>query len=242
MEQNLKGVYHSIKYRYDEFRNMCRVFNPERGYSTTTVKEIKERYKEISAKLAEARTLQQLLRGKYKAHVQFDPQLQRELEEFYLLYKKDYRYFEQNQSEWEQRELRKQRALEERKRVFQVLPLRILPHIKDVYRESPSLPSLILCFRGDSSLLETIKKKIKLGKRDIYEEGEGELWVFLAGIKPLEDSILQHKLLETFFQGLNGGIKGVAFKITKGEDGREETLRDIQQAIAEVKEGEIKIL
>ncbi|MBW2039009.1 MAG: hypothetical protein JRI46_05340 [Deltaproteobacteria bacterium] len=231
LERNLRGVYHFIKDRYEEFRELCRVFNPERGYSSTTIRGIRERFKEINAKFAEARSLEQLLRSKYKGTVQLDPQKHRELEELYFMYKREYRYFEQNQTEWEQMVLGKKE-----------LPRRILSHLQDIYRETLSLPSLILCFQGGPSLLETIKKRIKLGKRDICEEREGEIWFFMAGIRALEDSILRRKLFETLFEGLNGGIKGVAFKITKGEDGTEEAFRDIHQALAEVQEGEIKIL
>jgi len=225
------GTYHYIKDRYDEFRELCRVFNPERGYSSTAAREIKERYKEINAKFAEARALQQLLRTKYKGYVQLDPQKQRELEELYFMYKKDYRYFELNQTEWEQKSFGGKE-----------LPQRILSHLQDIYRGRPSFPSLILCFQGDPSELETIKRRLKLGKRDICEEKEREVWFLLAGIKPLQDSILLRKLHRALFQGVNGGVKGVVLKITKGEDVTEETLRGILRILAEVKEGEIKIL
>lgn len=231
LERNLTGVYHFIKDKYGEFRELCRVFNPERGYSSTTAKEIKERFKDINAKFAEARSLQSLIRTKYKGIVQLNPQRLRELEELYFMYKKDYRYFEQNQSEWEQRIYRKKE-----------LPHRIISHLQDIYRQKPNLPSLILCFQGSPSSLESVKKRIKLGRRDICEEREGEIWFFLAGIRPLESSMLQRKLLKTIFQGLDREIKGVVLTITEGDQGAEEALRNMHQALVGVLEGEIKIL
>lgn len=231
IRRNLKGVLHTVKDRYDEFREMCRVFNPEKGYSSMTVREIRDRFKGVNAKLAEARSLQQLLRGKYKGYAQVDTGIQRELEELVLMYKKDYRYFEHNRSMWEERE-RGQRGL----------PTSILSHLHDIYSEHPPPPSVIICFRGDPSSLETVKQRLKLGRRDIYEQREGEAWVLLTGIKPLEPSLLRRKLIETLFQGVAGEIKGAAIQITHWEEESEKTVRDISRALAEVETGEINVL
>jgi len=232
LERNLMGIFHLIKGKYDEFRELCRVFNPERGYSTTTVREIRDRYKEISAKFNDAKTLQQLLRSKYKGIAQVDPQKNREMEELFYMYKKDYRYFEQNQTEWEQKISR-----------GGDVPQHLLAHIKAIYQKSSSLPSLILCFHGNSSLLKKIKIRIKMGSRDFCEEKEGKSWFFLAGIKPLDGSVLRSKLLETLFQGLNGGVKGVIFRVSGGMESKgEEVLKDMHQALVEVNDGDIIVL
>ena len=231
LERNLTGVQHFVKDKYDEFREMCRVFNPQRGYSSSTVRNIKERYKEINAKFSEARALQQLLRGKYKTYVQLDSHQQRQFEEFYYMYKKDYRYFEQTHSEWELKALN-----------GKDLPKHILSHIEDLYQKKPSLPSLILCFEGDASLLEQIKRRMKMGKEDICEENEGTIWFFLAGIKPVEDPILQRKLLDTLFKGLTGDVKGVVSKISQAASWRQEILSNMCDALPHVKAGEIKVL
>ncbi|HEX9949681.1 MAG TPA: hypothetical protein VGB29_05950, partial [Thermodesulfobacteriota bacterium] len=72
LERNLKGVVRLLEEKYGEFQQLCRVFNPKRGYSPTAIRDIKETYKMASAKFAEARALQQLIRGKYRAYVQLD--------------------------------------------------------------------------------------------------------------------------------------------------------------------------
>jgi hypothetical protein len=174
-----------------------------------------------------------LIRGKYRAYVQLDTQLQRGMDELSLMYRKDYRFFEQNQSASE----REQRVPKEK-----ALPPRLLSHLYTVYRESPSLPSLILCFQGDLSSLQKLEERVQLGERDICDAAEGELWFILAGVQHRDASILRDKLIKTLFEGLMDKVKGVVLKITKGDEAREEALRAMRRGLAGIKEGEIKIL
>jgi hypothetical protein len=233
LQRNLEGVLHFLEDKYDEFQQLCRVFNPKRGYSSTAARDIKEIYKTAQAKVAEARSLQQLLRNKYKGYVQVDVQQQRAVEDLALMYRKDYRFFEQNQSHWE----REQRVQKEK-----ALPTHLLSHIYRVYHESPSLPSLILCFQGEFSALKEVKERVTLGERDSYDMGANEFWLLLAGVKPPEDSILRAKLTETFLQGLTGRAKGVVLKVTRGEEAREDILRGMRRSLGGVKDGELTIL
>jgi hypothetical protein len=233
LERNLKGVAHFLEEKYGEFQQLCRVFNPKRGYSPTAIKDIKETYKMASAKFVEARALQQLIRGKYRSYVQLDQQLQRGVEELSLMYRKDYRFFEQNLgiSEREQ-QVRKEQAL----------PPRLLSHLYAVCRESPFLPSLLLCLQGDYSSLHELKERVQLGERDICETTEGELWFFFAGVQQPDASSLQSTLKETLLQEHGKKIKGVALRLTTGAEAREEALRTMRRNLAGMKEEEIKIL
>ncbi len=233
LERNLKGVVHLLEEKYGEFQQLCRVFNPKRGYSPTAIRDIKETYKMASAKCAEARALQQLIRGKYRAYVQLDQQLQRAVEELSLMYRKDYRFFEQNLST-SVREQKVQKGKD--------LPPRLLSHLYAVCRESPVLPSLLLCFQGDNSSLNKLKERVQLGEKDICETTEGELWFFFAGVQQPDASSLQSTLQETLLQEQGKKVKGVALRLTKGAQGREETLRTMRQNLAGMKEEEIKIL
>jgi hypothetical protein len=233
VERNLKGVIHFLADTYAEFQQQCRVFNPKRGYSPTAIKEIKEIYKTATAKFAEARALQQVLRGKYKGYVQIDTQLQREVEDLSLMYRKDYRFFELNQSAWER---------EHQGRREKAAPSRIITHVHHVYGQSPTLPCLILCFQGDSASLKTLKEQVSLGERDTSDMVEDEAWFFLTGVKHPEDAVLRDKLIQTFLQGRTRRVKGVALKVTKGEEAREEALQAMRRGLAAVKEGDIKIL
>jgi hypothetical protein len=233
LERNLKGVLHLVADKYSDFQQQCRVFNPKRGYSPTVIKEIKETYKMATAKFAEARALQQLLRGKYRGYVQVDPQLQREVEELSLMYRKDYRFFELNQSAWErEQQVRKERAV----------PYRILSHLHHVYQETPTLPSLILCFHGGAASLNTLKERVSLGERDVYALEGDEIWFFLGGVEYPDDQALRAKLLANLLQGLTGNVKGVVLKLTKGDEAHEEVLRAMHRGLAGVKEGDVKIL
>jgi len=233
LERNLKGVVHLIEEKYGEFQQLCRVFNPKRGYSPTAIRDIKETYKMASAKFAEARALQQLIRGKYRAYVQLDQQLQRAVEELSLMYRKDYRFFEQNLSASER---------EQKARRGKDLPPRLLSHLYAVCRESPFLPSLLLCLQGDYSSLHKLKERVKLGERDICETAEGELWFFFAGVQQPDAASLQSTLKETLLQEQGKKVKGVALRLTTGAQAREETLRTMQRDLAGMKEEEIKIL
>ena len=233
LERSLKGVLHFLEDTYDEFQQLCRVFNPKRGYSPTAARDIKEIYKTAGAKIAEGRALQQTLRNKYKGYVQVDVQVQRTLEDLSLMYRKDYRFFEQNQSQWER---------EQRVQTEKALPTHFLSHIYALYSESPSFPSLILCFQGEYSALKEVKGRVTLGEQDICEIEGNECWLFLAAVKPAEDPRLSAKLTETFLQGVEGRIKGVVLKTTSGEEARESALRGMRRSLAGVRDGEIKIL
>jgi hypothetical protein len=232
LERNLRSVVHFLSDRYNDFQQLCRVFNPKRGYSPTASKEIKEAYKTATSKFAEARALAQLLRGKYRGYVQVDAQLQREVEDLSLMYRKDYRFFELNQSAWErEQQVRKEKAV----------PNRLLSYLYHVYQASPSLPSLLLCFRGDFACLNRLKDRVSLNERDICDmEGE-EIWFCLTGVTYPEDAVLRDKLIETFLPGKDKA-KGVAVKLTKGDQVHEEVLRSMHRALTTVQEGDIKIL
>ncbi len=233
LERNLKGVVHLLEEKYGEFQQLCRVINPTRGYSPTAIRDIKETYKMASAKCAEARALQQLIRGKYRAYVQLDQQLQRSVEELSLMYRKDYRFFEQNLST----SVREQKVRREKD-----LPPRLLSHLYTVCRESPFLPSLLVCLQSDYSSLHKLKERVKLGEQDICETTEGELWFFFAGVQQPDAASLQSTLKETLLQEQGKKVKGVALRLNKGEEAREEALRTMRRGLAGMKEGEIKIL
>jgi hypothetical protein len=233
LERNLKGVVHLLEEKYGEFQQLCRVFNPKRGYSPTAIRDIKETYKMASAKFAEARALQQLIRGKYRAYVQLDQQLQRGVEEFSLMYRKDYRFFEQNLSTT----TREQQVRREKD-----LPPRLLSHLDAVCGESPFLPSLLLCIQGDYSSLHELKERVQLGEQDICETTEDELWFFFAGVQQPDASSLQSTLKETLMQEHGKKVKGVALRLTKGDQAREETLRTMRRNLTGMRDEEIKIL
>jgi len=232
LERNLKGVVHLLEEKYGEFQQLCRVINPKRGYSPTAIKEIKEIYKMATAKVAEARALVQLIRGKYRSYVQLDQQLLRGVEELSLMYRKDYRFFEQNLST----SVREQRAREK------ALPPRLLSHLYAVCQESPFLPSLILCFQGNYSSLNKLKERIQLGERDICDTTEGELWFFLGGVQQPDAASLHRTLKEVLLQEQGKDVKGVVLRLTKGDEAREEALKAMRRDLAGMKEEEIKIL
>jgi hypothetical protein len=150
------------------------------------------------------------------------------------MYRKDYRFFEQNQSQWE----REQRVVKEK-----AVPAHFLSHIYAVYsKSSSSLPSLILCFQGEFSALKEVEKRVSPGEHDILDMSGDEFWIFLAGVKSPEDSVLSAKLTDTFLGGMSGRAKGVVVKVTTGDEVGESTLRGMRRSLAGVPDGEIKIL
>lgn len=231
LERNLKAIFHLLEDKYMEFQQLCRVFNPKRGYTPTAIKDIRETYKMVTAKVAEARGLLQLMRGKYRGYVQVDPQLQRQIEDLALMYRKDYRFFEQNQSAIEREQMLRQEK---------TLPAKLLTHLYKVYRATPSLPSLLLCFQGDQSTLERLAGKITLGDKDLCEKTEDEMWVFFGGVTSPDGVTLQGYLNKTLLEGLEGRIKGVAVKLS-GEV-HEETIILMRHTLAAQSYGEIKLL
>ena len=81
-----------------------------------------------------------------------------------------------------------------------------------------------------------------MGERDAYAMEGYETWFVLAGIKYPEDAMLKDRLIQTFLQGLKGKARGVALKVTRREEAREEVLQAMRRDLNEVKEGDIKIL
>jgi hypothetical protein len=233
LERNLKGIIHFLEDQYTEFQQLCRVFNPRRGYSPTAIKEVKETYKMSVAKFAEVRALQQLMRGKYRGLADLDPQLQRQADELSLMFRKDYRFFEQNQNAWER---------EQSTRKGRAIPERILTHAHHVYQASPTLPALLLCFQGDAASLQGVKERITLGGQDTWDTAEGEMWFFVAGIEYPDAALLRNQLIETLLAGLTAKVKGVVLKVTKGEQVHEDALRWMRRELVDVGTGDIKIL
>jgi len=231
LERNLKGLTQQIKHDYSQFRENCRVFNPDRGYSSATINDIKEKFKEVNAKVAEARALQALLRGKYKTYVQVDVQKQRELEDTLLMYKKDYRFFEYNHKAWG-----------DRLRTKDEHPQTLVSHIGEVYGKYRDLPCLLLLLQGDPGYLELVGKRIKLGPRDSRHVTESEAWVFLAGIRMEDDSVLVRKLLDTLFKNIPRGMKGVVRRLRQSVEWNPEVIDELRRALEGVKDGELKII
>jgi len=231
LERNLKGLTQQIKHEYNQFRENCRVFNPDRGYSSAIVNDIKQKFKEVNARVAEARALQALLRGKYKTYVQLDVQKQRELEEMLLMYKKDYRFFEYNQKTWD-----------DRRRTKGEHPHALVSHITEIYGEHRDLPCLLLLFQGDPGYLELVGRRIKLGPRDNRDVTESEAWIFLAGIRMEDDGALARKLVETLFKNISGGMKGVVRRLRQATEWSPEVVDELRRALEGVKDGGLKIV
>ena len=232
LERNLKGIIHLLEDHYTEFQQLCRVFNPHRGYSPTAIKEVKETYKMTSANFAEARTLQQLMRGRYRGLADLDPQLQRQVEELSLMFRKDYRFFEQNQSAWER---------EQQARRGKAIPQRLLTHVHQVYATTSSLSALLLCFQGDAASLQVVKERITLGDNDTWDTAEGEVWFFVTGVEYADVSLLREQLIAGLLAGLQKKVRGVALRVSTKEQVHEDALRVMRRDLVEVNTGDIKI-
>jgi hypothetical protein len=233
LERNLKGIIHFLEEQYTEFQQLCRVFNPRRGYSPTATKEIKETYKMTGAKFAEARALQQLMRGKYRGFADLDPQLQRQVEELSLMFRKDYRFFEQNQNAWER---------EQQARRGKAVPERLLSHVQQVYATTSSLPALLLCFQGDASSLEVVKGRIALRDHDTWDTVEGEVWFFVTGTEYADAFQLREQLIAGLLTGLQKKVKGIVLRVSTGEQIHDDALRVLRRELTEVDTGEIKVV
>jgi hypothetical protein len=147
------------------------------------------------------------------------------------MYRKDYRFFEENQSTG---------AREHRVRAENALPSRLLSHLEASSRESPFLPSLILCFQGDHPSLNKLKER--LGEMDVCDTMEGELWFFLGGVQQPDASSLQSLLKENLLQEQGKKVKAIVLRLTKEDEARKEALKEMRRHLAGMKEEEIKIL
>jgi hypothetical protein len=231
LERNLTSIYHQLKDGYSTFGEKCRVFNPTKGYSPATARDIKEKFKEVSAKIAEARHLQQTIRAKYQQHVQIDVQRLREMEDLYSAYRKDYRHFEHTDLEWKQRT-----------RYVGALPDEVRTRMDELYRTRPELPSLLLCFQGDEAAIATVGRRFKLGTRDTSYQEDGTLWVFLAGIQLKEAAVLERKLRATLFKDVEGSVKGVGCPVSNAGGWGDETLETMNQTLQQLEDRVVKIL
>jgi hypothetical protein len=94
LEKSLDSTHHTLKKNVEDLQEMCLVVSPERNIPRDIIVDIRQSYKEIREQLTEIKTIQQLLKGKYRQHVRSNPARDKEVAELGFLAKTCFTKFE----------------------------------------------------------------------------------------------------------------------------------------------------
>jgi hypothetical protein len=92
--RTIQGHYHSLKGAVKDFQEKCLRVAPGRSIPPDIINQIRESYKGIRDRLAEIKSIQQLLQTKYRQFYHRDPVRDKEIIEFEFVSKNTYSKFE----------------------------------------------------------------------------------------------------------------------------------------------------
>jgi hypothetical protein len=92
--KTIQGHYHSLKGAVKDFQEKCLRVAPGRSIPPDIINQIRESYKGIRDRLAEIKSIQQLLQTKYRQFYHRDPVRDKEIIEFEFVSKNTYSRFE----------------------------------------------------------------------------------------------------------------------------------------------------
>jgi hypothetical protein len=94
LEKTVENTYHYLEKTVDDFKEKCLLVSPERALPRDIILDIREGYKDIREKIGEVKSIQQLLKGKYRQHVRPNPTRDKAILELGFLAKTCYSRFE----------------------------------------------------------------------------------------------------------------------------------------------------
>ncbi len=272
LEKVLQKNHHHLKGAIEDFQEKCRAITLERDSPPKMIVDIREAYKEIRARLAETKAVQQLLQGKYEQYYHRDPLRDKEFMEFGSVAKNCYSKFEYTLMEKLKKELSKSKekypAIERRhkgelfawfhEKENQVMfsrNLRILYDLdyehppdlameerREVSKNSPRSLTLFT-FKGDARSIDALQSRLRVREHDLIERhSKDELRGVLAHLREID--LLE---VEKVFQRIkeSGGfstLKCVLLPIRSQKDLEKDINRLIENTFQTMTEGEVKTL
>jgi hypothetical protein len=94
LEKSVQAIQHSLKKTVEDFQEMCMIVSPDRNVPRDIIIDIRQNYKEIRERISEIKSIQQLLKGKYRQYVRVNPTRDKEVAELGFLAKTCFSKFE----------------------------------------------------------------------------------------------------------------------------------------------------
>lgn len=94
LEKTVENTYHYLEKTVEDFKERCLLVSPERTVPRDSILDIREGYKEIRERIGEIKSIQQLLKGKYRQYVRPNPMRDKAITEMGFLAKTCYSKFE----------------------------------------------------------------------------------------------------------------------------------------------------
>ena len=94
LDKTVENTYHYLEKTMEDFKERCLLVSPERTLPRDIILDIREGYKEIRERIGEIKSIQQLLKGKYRQYVRPNPTRDKAITELGFLAKTCYSKFE----------------------------------------------------------------------------------------------------------------------------------------------------
>ncbi len=269
LEKTIQHNFSHLKEKVEDFKGLCMVVTPEKHTPQDIIVDIRELYKEIRDRLAEIKSIQQLLQGKYRQYYRRDSLRDKSIMEFGFLTKNLYSKFEYILLQKQALAHKKEEDISKEKQkgfpyhwfhtkdnqVTFVRNLRILHEldyetpsdqgIEERRRGSPEKVRHLTLFslRGNPGLIEEVLSRFRLREHDIIERyAQDELHGLLAHLReinPVE--------VEKVFQRILGSeefsnLKCLLIPIHSLKELEGNRFDVIKRTLDEMEEGRVKTL
>jgi len=269
LEKTIQHNYSHLQEMVEDFKGLCLVVTPEKHTPQDIIVEIRELFKEIRDRLAEIKSIQQLLQGKYRQYYRRDSLRDKMIMEFGFLTKNLYSKFEyillQKQAMIKKKEEDISRV--EQKgfpcqwfhfKDNQVTFVRNLRILNELDYEDPSDLGIeekrkvlqekarhltLFCLRGKPGLIDAVYSRLRLREHDIIERYAQDelhgLLTHLSEVNPVE--------LEKIFQRILEGedfskLKCLLIAIHSPKDLEGDRFDLMKKTLDEMEEGKLKTL
>jgi hypothetical protein len=272
LEKVLQKNHHDLKRAIEDFQEKCRAIAPERDSSPKMIVDIREAYKEIQARLAETKAVQQLLQGKYEQYYHRDPLRDKEFMEFGSIARNCYSKFESTLMEKLKNGLIKSQekvpAIEQRHKGelfawfhekenqvmfsrnlrilydldYEHLPDSAMKERREVSKNSPRSLTLFT-FKGDARSIDTLQSRLRVREHDLIERhSKDELRGALAHLREIDPLEVEKVFQRVKESGGFSTLKCVLLPIRSQKDLEKDINRLIENTFQTMTEGEVKTL
>jgi hypothetical protein len=269
LEKTIQHNFSHLKEKVEDFKGLCMVVTPEKHTPQDIIVDIRELYKEIRDRLAEIKSIQQLLQGKYRQYYRRDSLRDKAIMEFGFLTKNLYSKFEyillQKQALAHKKEEELSKEVQKgfpyhwfhtkNNQVTFIRNLRILHEldyeapsdqgIEERRRGSPEKVRHLTLFslRGNPRLIDEVLSRFRLREHDIIERyAQDELHgliTHLREVNPVELERVFQRILES---EEFSKLKCLLIPVRSPKDLEDDRVHLIKKTLDEMEEGKVKTI
>ncbi|MBM4350062.1 MAG: hypothetical protein FJ106_09295 [Deltaproteobacteria bacterium] len=268
LERTIQNNYHYLKETTEDFQKLCRLITLEKKVPRDIIIDIHKINKEIQDRLAEIKTIQQILQGKYRQYYRRSLLRDKEIMEFGSIAKYCYSKFEYTLTQIEAVKKSREREtlpkVDHQRKSFQwfsskenqvsfIKNLRILMEldyeptpevIGEERREMTGERTLSLfLFNGDSHSLDKFQTQIRLREHDVIERSDSnELRGVMTHLRKADSSAVE-KIFQHFMENKEfTRLKCLLLPIYSQKDLEVDISYLVKTTLQETKEGEVKTI